>query len=162
MLVVYGGLMALAWYQFSVTPTGFIPQQDKGYLITVVQLPPGSSLSRTDEVMRHARDILADIPGIAHTVPIVGIDGSTFTVASNSGILFLPLLPYEDRLADGLTATVVQQKAQAALSSQIREAMIFIVTPPPVNGIGNAGGWKLYVQNLQEAARLRLPRPLRR
>ena len=149
MLVVYAGLMFLAWHQFSSTPTGFIPQQDKGYLITIVQLPAGASLTRTDGVMRHAVELLADVPGIAHTVPIVGLDGSTFTVASNSGIIFLPLQPYEERLPNGLTATVIQQKAQQTLSAQIREAMVLVVAPPPVNGIGNAGGWKLYIQDLQ-------------
>ncbi len=149
MLVVYAGLMVLAFHQFSSTPTGFIPQQDKGYLIAIVQLPAGASLSRTDAVMRQAEEILTKLPGVAHTVPIVGLDGSTFTIASNSGIIFLPLKPYEERLPDGLTANVIMGQAQGALSAEIREAMVFVVSPPPVNGIGNAGGWKLYVQDLE-------------
>ena len=73
MLVVYAGLIAFTVFQFRSAPTGFIPQQDLGYLITIIQLPPGASLARTDEVARKVTKIVLDTPGIAHAVPIVGL-----------------------------------------------------------------------------------------
>ena len=92
MLVVYAGLIGLTGWQFGRAPTGFIPEQDQGYLITVLQLPPGASLARTDAVVRDApRKILLDTPGVAHAVPFAGFDGATFTNAPNAGAIFSPL-----------------------------------------------------------------------
>ena len=84
-LVVYAGLIALTGFQFSRAPTGFIPEQDQGYLITVIQLPPGASLARTDAVVREAAKIILDTPGVEHAVPFAGFDGATFTNAPNGG-----------------------------------------------------------------------------
>ena len=89
-LLVYAGLIALTVLQFRAAPTGFIPQQDLGYLINIVQLPPGASLARTDEVARQVTKIVLDEPGIAHAVPIVGLDGATFTTAPNAAVVFTP------------------------------------------------------------------------
>ena len=86
MLLVYAGLIALTVFQFRAAPTGFIPQQDQGYLINIIQLPPGASLARTDEVARHVNKIVLDTPGVAHAVPIVGLDGATFTSAPNAAV----------------------------------------------------------------------------
>ena len=82
-------------------PTGFIPQQDQGYLITVLQLPPGSSLARTDAVMRQATEIILETPGVAHAVPFAGFDAATFTNAPNAGAIFMPLQPFDERAAQG-------------------------------------------------------------
>jgi len=84
MVVVYAGLIGLTVYQFIQAPTGFIPQQDQGYLINIIQLPPGASLARADEVTRRVNKLVLETPGVAHTVPIVGLDGATFTSAPNS------------------------------------------------------------------------------
>src|SRR5439155_1619718 len=92
-LLVYGGLVALAGFQFSRAPTGFIPDQDQGYLITIVQLPPGSALSRTDAVVRKAAKIILGTKGIIHAVPFAGLDGATFTNASNAGAIVSVLAP---------------------------------------------------------------------
>src|SRR5262249_58170126 len=97
MLVVYAGILAFGLNEFRKTPTGFIPQVDRGYLIVVVQLPPGASLSRTDEVQQRAVDIALKTPGVAHAVNIVGFSGATFTNAPNSGAVFLTLDPWEKR-----------------------------------------------------------------
>jgi HAE1 family hydrophobic/amphiphilic exporter-1 len=145
-LLVYAGLIALTVYEFDTTPTGFIPTQDKGYLITAVQLPPGASLARTDGLMRGAADVLAEIPGVAHTVAIVGLDGTTFTTSSSAGVIFLPLASFEERLAKGLSLQAIQSQAQMALS-RFDEGLAFVIVPPPVEGIGNASGWKLYLQD---------------
>ena len=146
MLVIYGGLIALTAHEFQKAPTGFIPELDQGYLITVIQLPPGATLERTDKVIRQASKILHSVEGIKHTVQFAGLDGATFTNASNAGIIFTPLLPFEERLAKGLPANDIKQRAQQALG-QIEEAVAFMVTPPSVRGLGLAGGWKLYLKD---------------
>ena len=103
-LLVYVGLIGLTGWQFNRAPTGFIPPQDQGYLITVIQLPPGSSLARTDAVVRHAAEIALDTPGVVHAVSFAGFDGATFTNASNAGAIFTPLAPFAERAAKGLSA----------------------------------------------------------
>ncbi|MDH3666204.1 MAG: multidrug efflux RND transporter permease subunit [Paracoccaceae bacterium] len=145
-LVVYAGLIYLAYDRFQATPTGFIPPQDQGYLITVVQLPAGSSLSRTDAVAKRATEIMLEHPGIAHAVPIVGLDGGTFTNAPNAAAIFLPMKPFDWRVANGYPAGRIQGELMGQLYG-IKEANIFIVQPPPVRGIGSTGGWKMYVQD---------------
>lgn len=146
MLLVYAGLIALTALQFDNTPTGFIPQQDQGYLITVYQLPPGASVTRTDAVIRRATELLMDMPEMAHTAGFAGFDGATRTNAPNAGAIFAPLQPYEKRAAMGRSIEETVAEAQARLNT-IKEATAFVVPPPPVRGIGTGGGWKLYVQD---------------
>ncbi len=146
MLVIYAGLVALTAVEFARTPTGFIPQQDQGYLITVYQLPPGASVTRTDEVVRRATSLLMDMPEMAHNAGFAGFDGATRTNASNAGAIFAPLKPYEERAALGIRIDETVAEAQKRLGS-IQEAMAFVVPPPPVRGIGTGGGWKLYIQD---------------
>ena len=102
-LVVYVGLIGLTGWQFSRAPTGFIPAQDQGYLITVIQLPPGSSLARTDAVVKQATKLILETDGVDHAVPFAGFDGATFTNASNAGAIFSALRRFEERDAKGLT-----------------------------------------------------------
>lgn len=146
MLVIYAGLIALTWLQFDRTPTGFVPEQDQGYLITVYQLPPGASVMRTDAVVREATALLMDMPEMSHTAGFAGFDGATRTNAPNAGAIFAPLKPYAEREALGASIDDTVAEAQARLST-IREAMAFVIPPPPVRGIGTSGGWKLYVQD---------------
>ena len=148
MLAVYAGLIALTGVQFARAPTGFIPNQDQGYLITVLQLPPGSSLSRTDEVVRRATDIILKTPGVIHAVPFTGFDGATFTNAPNAGAIFATLAPFEDRVPKGQSADYVLGELRKNLSS-IQESFIIVIPPPPVRGIGNAGGFKMMVEDKQ-------------
>jgi hydrophobe/amphiphile efflux-1 (HAE1) family protein len=147
MLIVYGVVVAFGMFQFWRTPQGFIPQQDRGYLIIAVQLPSGSALARTDEVMRRATELARSVPGIAHAVNIVGFSGATFTVAPNSGAIFVVLDPFRDRAGD---ATKSASGIQAALFQKlgpIQEGLVIVVQPPPVQGIGNAGGFRMMVQD---------------
>ena len=146
MLVVYAGLIALTGFQFSRAPTGFIPDQDLGYLITVVQLPPGASLSRTDEVIREATERLKKVPGVANEVAFAGFDGATFTNASNAGAIFVNLKPFEERVKQGLSAPVILSKIYGALAG-IQEAFIITIPPPPVPGLGTAGGFKMMLED---------------
>src|SRR3546814_10674725 len=86
-----------------LSPTGFIPEQDQGYLITLIQLPPWSSLARTDVVVRRAAKVILETDGVSHAVPFSGFDGATFTNASNAGAIFSALAPFEERARDDLT-----------------------------------------------------------
>ncbi|HEY8276769.1 MAG TPA: multidrug efflux RND transporter permease subunit [Methyloceanibacter sp.] len=147
MVILYAGLIGLTAYQFVQAPTGFIPQQDQGYLINIVQLPPGASLARTDEVARKVTKIVLSTPGIAHAVPIVGLDGATFTTAPNAAVVFTPLDDFAERAEKGQSA----QALIGALNKQfagIQEAFVISVSPPPVRGIGTTGGFKMEVQDV--------------
>jgi hydrophobe/amphiphile efflux-1 (HAE1) family protein len=146
MLIGYAALIGLAVERFQSTPQGFIPQLDRGYLIAVVQLPPGSSLSRTDAAIRKASDILLKVDGVHHTVGFAGLDGATFTNAPNSGAVFFTMKPFGKRTGPADNAFDILGRAFGALQS-IKEASILLIAPPSVSGIGNAGGWKLYVQD---------------
>jgi HAE1 family hydrophobic/amphiphilic exporter-1 len=145
-LVVYAGLVGLTAWQFGRAPTGFIPQQDQGYLITVIQLPPGSSLARTDAVVRQATKIILGTPGVIHAVPFAGFDGATFTNAPNAGAIFSGLAPFADRDAKGQSANALVAELRKRLGV-IQEAFIITIPPPPVRGIGTAGGFKMMIQD---------------
>ena len=148
MLVLYVGLVGLAGFQFARAPTGFITNQDLGYLLNIVQLPPGSSLARTDEVVREATKIVLETPGISHTVPFAGFDAATGTNGSFAGIVFVALKPFGERARDGLTSATITADMRRRLSA-VKGATIITVAPPPVRGIGTAGGFKMLVQDKQ-------------
>ena len=139
-------LAAATVYTSRIVPTGFIPPQDKGYLIAIVQLPDGAALTRTDAVMKRVSAIVQSTPGVAASVEIVGISGATFTNATNQAVLFAPLKPFEERLPGGLSANVIAGNLLRRLSV-IQEAFIIAVPPPPVQGLGNSGGFKMQVQD---------------
>ena len=145
-LVVYLGLIGLAGFQFFRAPTGFIPEQDQGYLITVVQLPPGASLERTEAVVKRAIDIILTTKGIEHVAPFAGLDATTFTVASNAGTIFSGLPSLYNHSIDGVTANTVLADLRKRLSV-IQDAYVLTIPPPPVQGIGNAGGFKMMLQD---------------
>jgi multidrug efflux pump len=145
-VLVYVGLLALTGWQFSRAPTGFIPDQDQGYLITVIQLPPGASLARTDAVVRRAASEILKIPGVAHAVPFAGFDGATFTNASNAGAIFSALKSFDERTRQGLTRQHIIAEHFRRLGA-IQDAFIITIAPPPVRGIGNSGGFKMMIQD---------------
>ena len=146
MVIVYVGLIGLTVFEFTKAPTGFIPQQDQGYLINIIQLPPGASLARADEVTRRINKLVLETPGVAHTVPIVGLDGATFTSAPNSAVIFSPLDPFAERAEKGLSAQVIIGSLNQKFAA-IQDALAISVSPPPVRGIGTTGGFKLEVQD---------------
>ena len=145
-VVVYLGLIGVAGVQFARTPTGFIPEQDQGYLITVLQLPPGSSLGRTEEVEKQAIDIILKTPGVEHVAPFAGLDATTFTVASNSGTIFSGLPSLYNHAIPGITANSVLADLRKRLSV-IQGAYVLTIPPPPVQGIGNSGGFKMMLED---------------
>jgi hydrophobe/amphiphile efflux-1 (HAE1) family protein len=147
MLVLYVGVLGYGLNEFRKTPTGFIPQVDRGYLIVVLQLPPGASLSRTDEVQRRVVDLCLKTPGVAHAVNFVGFSGATFTNAPNAGAIFLTLDPWDKRARD-------PKQSAAAITGELfkelaafQEGLILVIQPPPVSGIGNAGGVRMMVED---------------
>ena len=146
MVILYAGLIGLTVFEFSRAPTGFIPQQDQGYLINIIQLPPGASLARTDEVARRVNKMVLDTPGVAHTVPIVGLDGATFTNAPNAAVIFSPLAAFDERAKDGLTATKISMLLNQKFQT-VQDGLVLSVSPPPVRGIGTTGGFKLEIQD---------------
>ncbi|MBA4783334.1 MAG: multidrug efflux RND transporter permease subunit [Rhizobiales bacterium] len=146
MLIAYVGLSYLGYSQFQKAPRGFIPNQNLGYLITVIQLPPGASLVRTDAVVQRAIKLILEHKGTAHTAGFAGFSGATFTNASNAGAIFFTLKDFDELARLGLTQDQILNEVQGSLAS-IKEAVVFIVAPPPVRGIGSTGGWKLYVQD---------------
>ena len=145
-VVVYIGLVGVAGVQFARTPTGFIPEQDQGYLITVLQLPPGASLGRTEQIVKQATDIILNTPGVEHVAPFAGLDATTFTVASNSGTIFSGLPSLYNHSIPGITANSVLADLRKRLSV-IQGAYVLTIPPPPVQGIGNSGGFKMMLED---------------
>ena len=125
-LVAYAGLIALTGVQFWRAPGGFIPAQDQGYFITIVQLPPGSSLSRTDAVVQRAIKDLRAIPGVAHTASFTGFDAATSTNASNAAAVFFTVTPFAERAAHGIDGATVLRTARQRMAA-IAEANIFVI-----------------------------------
>ncbi len=145
MLAIYGGLLAGTIYIVNSTPRGFIPSLDQGYAIVVVQLPDGASLSRTDAVVRKATEIIEATPGVANVVAFAGFSAATFTNASNSAAIFVPFVPFEERVEKSLSGSAIIGQLFGRLQS-IEEAFIIAIPPPPVRGIGNSGGFKMQLQ----------------
>ncbi len=147
--VVYVALIGLTGFQMSRMPSGFIPDQDIGYQAVVAFLPPGSSLERTDAVVRQINDIILDTPevkGITHTSPVTGFDVTTGTIAPNVGTVFYGLPSLYDEHVPGINAASMLPKIRARLAG-IQGAYVIVVNPPPVQGLGAAGGFKLMVQD---------------
>src|SRR4029077_12799132 len=146
-LVLYVGLISLTGFQFARMPTGFIPEQDIGYLVTVIQLPAGSSLARTDAVVREVNDIILKTPGIEHTSPVTGFDVTTSTVAPNAATIFLGLPSLYGKHIPGVNAASVLALMRQRLAG-IKDAFVLVINPPPVQCLGSAGGFKLMVEDL--------------
>src|SRR5579862_8554683 len=131
MFVIYLIVLGFGLDQFRKTPTGFIPQVDRAYIILVIQLPPGASLARTDEVQQRVLDIALRVPGVVHGVNFVGFSGATFTNAPNSGAIFLVLDSFAKRGLDPhQSAPAIQAELNRRLS-KIQEALVIAVLPPP-------------------------------
>ena len=147
MLIAYVAILGYGLNEFRKTPTGFIPQIDRGYLITVIQLPPGAALARTDDVYRRVIDLALSTPGVEHGVNFVGFSAATFTNAPNSAAIFLTLAPWEQRAQDPKQSAASITRALFGKFAAIQDALILVIQPPPVSGIGNAGGFRMMVED---------------
>jgi multidrug efflux pump len=150
-LLVYVGFLVLTFFGFKAVPSGFIPTQDQGYLIVFAQLPDGASLQRAEEVRKQISELARQVPGVAHTVEFAGFAALDGTNRNNAVTTFLPLTPFEERIKDprlnGVAITAAVRKKFAG----IQDARVLVFPPPPVRGIGNAGGFKIQIQDRRGA-----------
>jgi len=147
MLVAYVAIIGFGLNEFRKVPIGFIPPVDRGYLIVVAQLPPGAALDRTDAVQRRIVDMALKVPGVTGAVNIVGLSGASFTNAPNAGAAFLVLDGFDVRSKDPRQSAQAIQRELFRQYSAIQEAQVFVVVPPSVAGIGNAGGFRMMVED---------------
>jgi multidrug efflux pump len=141
-LSVYAVVIGLTLLLFWRVPPGFVPQQDKQYVIGIAQLPDGASLDRTTEVIRKLSDIGQQVPGVHDSVAFPGLSINNFSNLTNAGIVFFPLNDFEERTTPELSADSIAAQINQR-SGAIKDAFIFVLSPPPVSGLGNAGGFKL-------------------
>ncbi|HEY7425488.1 MAG TPA: efflux RND transporter permease subunit [Gemmataceae bacterium] len=145
-LVVYGGLLVMTWWQFTRAPAGFIPQQDKGYLILNVSLPDSAAVGRTQRIMARIDALVRETPGVEHTV---GVSGQSFILnanAPNLGSLYVMLKPFDQRHGHELSADVIAASLQERCRA-VRAANVSVFGAPPIDGLGNTGGFKLIVED---------------
>jgi multidrug efflux pump len=148
MLACYAGLLGLTYFLFRVVPSGFIPEQDKGYVFVVAQLPDGASLERTIAVMQEVEKIGRTIPGVEHTINIPGLSFLNGLNMSNSAAMFLTLERFEKRGHDPTRSTQAILEHLRGQLMGIKDAQLMAFGPPPVEGIGNTGGFKLMLQDI--------------
>jgi hydrophobe/amphiphile efflux-1 (HAE1) family protein len=145
-VVVYGVLVVLTFQMFRSTPTGFIPLQDKQYLVAFAQLPEAASLDRTDAVIRQMSEIALQHPAVDSAVSFPGLSINGFTNSTNSGIVFVTLKPFEERTTPQLSGLAVASDLQQKFAA-VQSAFIAIFPPPPVQGLGTIGGFRLQLED---------------
>ncbi|MGX9989050.1 efflux RND transporter permease subunit [Rhizobium sp. Z1P35] len=149
-MVTFVCLLGATWYMGTKVPAGFIPTMDQGYAIIVIQLPDGASLARTDAVVKQVGDIARTVPGVGNAVQFAGFSGATFTNASNAGVVFVPFKSFAEREEGGENANKIIGELYGKLQS-IQEAFIIAIPPPSVRGVGNSGGFKMQISDLENA-----------
>ncbi|SRR5579871_3682240 len=145
-LFVYAGLLALTYVGFARTPTGFVPQQDKQYLVGFAQLPDAATLDRTDAVIRRMGEAALKQPGVEHAVAFPGLSINGFTNSPNSGIVFVTLKPFDERRGKDLSAGAIAMALNQQYS-KIQDAFIAVFPPPPVMGLGTIGGFRMQIED---------------
>ncbi len=143
---VYLLLAVAAVFMFRLVPSGFVPSQDKQYLIGFAQLPDAASLDRTESVIRRMTDIAQSVPGVKNSIAFPGLSIHGFMNAPNSGIVFYSLDDFADRKGPGLSSGEIAAEVNKRLGA-IQDAFIMVFPPPPVDGLGTIGGFKLYVED---------------
>ena len=146
-LVVYAGLLYLTYDLFSKTPTGFIPSQDKGYLLVNVRLPDSSSLDRTAEVMRQIEAVAGKAPGVRHTVGIAGQSILLGANAPNFGTMYVMLDDFHSRSTKHLSGDVIGEHLRSAFETEVQDGVINVLGAPPIDGLGTAGGFKIVIED---------------
>jgi multidrug efflux pump len=145
-LGVYALLAIAAVFMFKAVPPGFVPQQDKAYLVGFAQLPDAASLDRTDAVIRRMSAIAREIPGVESSVAFPGLSINGFTNAPNSGIVFTSLKPFSERRAPEQSAAAIAAEINKRMGA-VQDAFVMVLPPPPVNGLGTTGGFKMMLQD---------------
>jgi hydrophobe/amphiphile efflux-1 (HAE1) family protein len=145
-LFVYGGLIALTYLGFATTPTGFVPPQDKQYLVAFAQLPDAATLDRTEAVIRRMGDVALKSPGVESAVSFPGLSINGFTNSPSSGIVFVTLKPFDERKSKELTAGAIAMGLNQKYA-RIQDAFIAVFPPPPVMGLGTIGGFRIQIED---------------
>ncbi len=149
--VVYVGLLGMTWLGFRTVPSGFIPEQDKGYLVVLAQLPEGSSLERTEAVMQRIEEIAANVPGVIHTISVPGFSLLSGANQANTATMFVTLAPFDERIRkSGESGPQILNKLRRDFM-QVEEAFVLAFGAPPVDGLGSTGGFKLQVEDRSAA-----------
>jgi multidrug efflux pump len=146
-LLVYGGLLYLTYTRFVETPKGFIPTQDKGYLLVNLQLPDSASVGRTEQVMHKIDEIVKKTPGVNHTVSIAGQSILLNANAPNFGAMYVMLDEFDKRHAPELSGEALATSLQRRLQNEISDALINVLGAPPLEGLGTAGGFKVMIED---------------
>ncbi|MBX8518521.1 efflux RND transporter permease subunit [Pseudomonas cichorii] len=145
-LVVYAGLMVMTWMGFSSTPTGFVPSQDKQYLVAFAQLPDAASLDRTEDVIKRMSDLALQQPGVENAIAFPGLSINGFTNSPNNGVVFVALKDFDQRKDPSQSANAIAGALNGKFAS-IQDAYMAIFPPPPVQGLGTIGGFRLQVED---------------
>lgn len=145
-LVVYAVLAVAAVFMFKIVPSGFVPGQDKQYLVGFAQLPDAASLERTDTVIRRMSEVAQSIPGVQDSIAFPGLSINGFTNAPNAGIVFFSLTPFSERKTKDLSGEAIAQQINQKLGG-IEDAFIMVFPPPPVEGLGTIGGFKMMIED---------------
>ncbi len=140
-------MLHATWRQFEAAPTGFIPSQDKGYLLVNVQLPDSASLERTTKVMRQIEQLAGQAPGVKHTLAIAGQSLIINAKAPNFGTLYVMLEDFHRRSPLGLSADVISRKLQTELDHAVSNGVVHIFGAPPIDGLGTSGGFRLVIED---------------
>ncbi|MDR3637054.1 MAG: multidrug efflux RND transporter permease subunit [Isosphaeraceae bacterium] len=146
-LLLYGGLLYLTYRGFTEAPSGFIPSQDKGYLLVNVQLPDSTSVERTQKVMRQIEELARKIPGVGHTVAIAGQSLLLNANAPNFGSMYVMLDEFHKRTKPSLSGEAIAERLKNDLETEVQDGLIGVFGAPPVEGLGTAGGFKLVVED---------------
>ncbi|MHB2168972.1 efflux RND transporter permease subunit [Alsobacter sp. R-9] len=145
-LLAYGAILVAGWQGLQRIPTGFVPQQDKYYLVGIAMLPAGTSIERSEAVARQMSRLMLEEPGVESVVAFPGLSIDGFVTLPNAAVVFTMLDPFEQRRTPDLSANAIAQRLQAKLAG-IQEGLALVFPPPPVPGIGAVGGFKLQVQD---------------
>jgi multidrug efflux pump len=156
-LALYGGLVLLTWWGFLHLPFGYIPAQDKGYLLLSVQLPDAASLERTRQVVDRITTLCAQEPGVGHSIAVAGQSFVLGAYGSNFGMMFLPLKSFDERRQPwvdpktgkeyDLYSDAIAARLRKRMSEEVPEAQLVIFGPPPVAGLGTSGGYKFLIED---------------
>ncbi|MGO4563699.1 efflux RND transporter permease subunit [Rhizobium sp. 2YAF20] len=145
-MLVYIGLIGATYFLFQAVPGGFVPAQDKQYLIGFAQLPDGATLDRTESVIQRMNEIALKQPGVEHAIAFPGLSINGFTNSSNAGIVFVSLKPFEERTTPNLSGGAIAMQLNQKFAG-IQDAFIAMFPPPPVQGLGTTGGFKLQIED---------------
>src|SRR5205823_6517097 len=146
-LAIYVGLLGLTWWQFTRAPTGFVPQQDKGYLLLNVQLPDSASVERTERMMARIEAVARQEAGVAHTV---GVSGQSLILSANApnlGSMYVMLNEFGQRRSANLSIDAIAQRLRERCRQEVRGAVVTVFGAPPIDGLGTTGGFRLIVED---------------